>query len=236
MLCSQEKRGERFEVKLGFMYTGKELESKGAKWKRYRLKEKTLYGGVEEGKVFGEKLYLKGEQHLHLGGARHLLFIGDGARWINDIAGADYWKAVYQLDWWHYQRKLRQALRGEEKLIGALLRLLRAGEGEKHRGLLRLRRMKGQGDTEKQDELQKYLEDNWEGLYGSWSLRGKVKAEEVLVVGSGAVEKNIEVVIGRRFKKRGMSWSRAGANNLLKLSIQKQDASAWEAWWQRRAA
>jgi hypothetical protein len=236
MLASQDNRGQRFEVKLGLMYTGKELESKEAKHKRYRLKEKVLYGGVEEAQAFGEKLYLKGEQNLHLGGARHLLFIGDGARWINDIAGAHYWKSVYQLDWWHYQRKLRQALPGEEELIGELLKLLREGEGEKHRRLLRLRRLKDQGETEKQDELIQYLEDNWKGLYGSWSLRGKVRAQEVLVVGSGAVEKNIELVIGRRFKKRGMSWSRAGANNLLKLRIRRQDRAAWEAWWQRRAA
>jgi hypothetical protein len=69
------------------MYTGKELESKEAKWKRYRLKEKVLYGGVEEGEAFGEKLYLKGEGRLKIGGARHLLFIGNGARWINEIAG-----------------------------------------------------------------------------------------------------------------------------------------------------
>lgn len=240
MLSSQERqrmgRGERFEAKLGLLYTGKELESKEAKWKRYRLKEKVLYGGVEEGEAFGEKLYLKGEERLKVGGAKHLLFIGDGARWINEIAGADYWKSVYQLDWWHYQRKLREALRGEEKLIGELLRLLREGKGEEHRCLLRLRRMMIREEGEKIDELLDYLEENWEGLYGSWSLRGKVKAQEVLVVGSGAVEKNIELFIGRRFEKRGMSWSREGANNLLKLRIERQDPDGWQQWWQRRAA
>lgn len=162
--------------------------------------------------------------------------MGDGARWINEIAGSERWKSAYQLDWWHYGRKLRQALRGEEKLIGELLRLLRAGEGERHRRLLRLRRMKAQGETEKLDELMEYLESNWQGLYGAWSLREKVKAQEVLVVGSGAVEKNIELVIGRRFKKRGMSRSHAGANNLLKLRIQRQDRAAWDGWWQRKAA
>jgi hypothetical protein len=243
MLSSQEERGDRFEVKLGLMYTGKELESEGAKWKRYRLKEKVLYGGVEEGEAFGEKLYLRGEERLNLGGAKHLLFIGDGAKWINEIAGADYWKSlqdpegsVYQLDWWHYQRKLREALRGEEKLIGELLRLLREGKGEEHRRLLRLRRMMIREEGEKLDELLDYLEDNWKGLYGSWSLRGKVKAQEVLVVGSGAVEKNIELMIGRRFEKRGMSWSREGANNLLKLRVKKQLPEDWEGWWQRRVA
>jgi len=63
-----------------------------------------------------------------------------------------------------------------------------------------------------------------------------VKAQEVLVVGSGAVEKNIELTIGRRLKGRGMSWSREGANNLLKLRMERQDSGAWEGWWQRRAA
>jgi len=67
-------------------------------------------------------------------------------------------------------------------------------------------------------------------------LRGKVKAQEVLVVGSGAVEKNIELLIGRRFKKRGMSWSRDGANNLLKLRVERQDPDGWQGWWQRRVA
>jgi len=236
MLASQEKRGEHFEAKLGLMYSGKELESKEAKRRRYRLKEKVLYGGVEDSQAFGEKLYLKGEQNLQLDRAKNLLFVGDGARWINEISGREYWRCASQLDWWHYQRKLREALKGQERLIGELLRLLRAGEGEKHRRLLRLRRMQTREETEQLDALMEYLERNWQGLYGSWSLREKVKAQEVLVVGSGAVEKNIELVIGRRFKKRGMSWSRAGANNLLKLRIHKQDRAAWEAWWDRRAA
>jgi hypothetical protein len=236
MLASQEKRGEHLEAKLGLMYTGKELESEGAKRRRYRLKEKVLYGGVEESQAFGEKLYLKGEESLSLGQARNLLFVGDGAGWINKIAGAERWKSTYQLDWWHYGRRLKQPLSGEEKLIGELLRLLRAGKGEKHRRLLWLKQIKAQGETEQLDDLMEYLERNWQGVYGSWSLRERVAAQEVLVVGSGAVEKNVELVIGRRFKKRGMSWSRAGANNLLKLRIHKQDRAVWEAWWQRRAA
>jgi len=91
-------------------------------------------------------------------------------------------------------------------------------------------------EAEKLDEFLDYLEENWKWIYGSWSLRGKVKAQEVLVVGSGAMEKNIELLIGRRFKKRGMSWSRQGADNLLKLRVKKQLPEDWEGWWQRRTA
>ena len=48
----------------------------------------------------------------------------------------------------------------------------------------------------------------------SRNLRNRVGAKEVLVVGSGDVEKNIDLILCRRFKGRGMSWSRAGAQNL----------------------
>ncbi len=48
---------------------------------------------------FGERLYIQGEQKLSLSLVRNLLLISDGARWISDIAGADYLKTSYQLDW-----------------------------------------------------------------------------------------------------------------------------------------
>jgi hypothetical protein len=41
----------------------------------------------------------------------------------------------------------------------------------------------------------------------------------VLVSSSGAREENIDVVISRRFNRKGMSWTKQGANSLLKLRI-----------------
>jgi len=43
-------------VKLGVMYSGKELESETAEYKRYRLNEKALYGGIEETEELREAL------------------------------------------------------------------------------------------------------------------------------------------------------------------------------------
>jgi len=43
------------------------------------------------------------------------------------------------------------------------------------------------------------------GIYGSRNLKTKVGAKEVLVVGGGGVEKNIDLALCRRFKSRGMS-------------------------------
>jgi hypothetical protein len=93
--------------------------------------------------------------------------------------------------WWHYLRKLRQTL-SEGKLVGELMRLLREGKGEEHRRLLRLRR------TMVWEEAGGQM-----NFWTTWRRRGKAKAQEVVVVGSGAVEKNIELLIGRRFEEEG---------------------------------
>lgn len=58
LLHSQEKGEDNFEAKLGIMYSGKELESKKAKYRGYRLKEKVIYEGIEGADDFGERLYL----------------------------------------------------------------------------------------------------------------------------------------------------------------------------------
>ena len=57
-----------------------------------------------------------------------------------------------------------------------------------------------------------------DGIWAIDSLKGKVP-KEVLVVGSGAIEKNVDINIARRFKGRGMSWSRQGARNLMVFRI-----------------
>ncbi len=81
-----------------------------------------------------------------------------------------------------------------------------------------------------------YIENNRDGLYGSRSLRDKMEAKEVLVCSTGAMEKNIDIVIGRRFKKQGMRWTTEGVNNLLKLRILRYNKADWEAFWSRQAS
>ncbi len=56
--------------------------------------------------------------------------------------------------------------------------------------------------------------------YGA-GLRPKVSpaARELLARGTGAREKNIEVLVARRFKRWGMRWTRRRAQALLKLRL-----------------
>ena len=53
--------------------------------------------------------------------------------------------------------------------------------------------------------------------------------------GSGAIEKNIEVRINRRFKRQGRSWTRDGAEHLAQLLWLQTHPTDWTHWWQKTA-
>jgi hypothetical protein len=238
MLHSQEKGREKLTVKLGVMYSGKELESETAKYKRYRLSEKTLYGGIEETEEFGEKLYLKGEEKLCLSKARHLLVLGDGDAWIKNIAEGPYFMATYQLDWRHLMVKIRQTFSDQPKLVSELIDYLYSGQDEKMLTTVKLARLLCDEEDKRQKitDLVTYIENNRDGLYGSRSLRGQVEAKRVLVCSTGAMEKNIDVVVDRRFKRYGQSWTTEGVNNLLKLRTLWYNKVDWEAFWRKQSS
>jgi hypothetical protein len=115
--------------------------------------------------------------------------------------------------------KIRQTFSDQPKLVSELIDYLYSGQDEKMLTTVKLARLLCDEEDKRQKiaDLVTYIENNRDGLYGSRSLRDKVEAKTVLVCSTGAMEKNIETVIGRRFKKHGMSWTTKGANNLLKL-------------------
>ena len=78
------------------------------------------------------------------------------------------------------------------------------GKREEHRRLVKLKRLVDV-PSEKLDDLLGYLEENWDGIYGSRGVREGIGAREVLVAGSGCIEKDIDLMLCRRFKGRGMS-------------------------------
>lgn len=220
-LKAQREEGSKFEVRLGIMATGKELESETAKHKRYRLQNLVCYGGVDTSQSFGERLFLLGEATLGLSRAKHLLMVGDGAEWIEALAGHERWKAIYQLDWWHLTHAVHRTFAEVPRLVHKLKQLLYGGEGDQMIPLVKMARLEGTGDEEQVDALLSYLETNRNGLYGAQEIRDRLSdaGKMVCVHGSGAIEKHIDLRICRRFKGQGMRWTRAGANRLLKLRI-----------------
>ena len=225
---AQREQAPNFEVRFGVLFSGKELESATAKHRRYRLKERVLYGGVEPAEAFGERLFLAGEAKLGISHAEHLLLVGDGAEWIEALAGQRRWQATYQLDWWHLTHALHRTFPDRPALVAELKQSLYGGDGERLISLVSLARVAGDGDHERVAQLETYLRTNQEGFYGARRLRQRLspEARTVAVEGSGAIEKQMDLMVGRRFKGQGMRWTRKGANRLLKLRLRELEKAA----------
>ena len=85
-----------------------------------------------------------------------------------------------------------------------------------------LRREEGQEATRVLEEAIGYIEGQraWLGNYGEWEAMG-------YPVGSGAVERAVEVVINKRMKKQGMRWKRGTADAVVALRVEVLN-QAWE--------
>jgi len=129
--------------------------------------------------------------------------------------------ATYQINWRHILAKIDQIFSDQPKLVSELAGYLYNGKGKEMLDTIKLALLFCEDNEKKRKiaDLVSYIENNFDDLYGSISPKDKVETKRVLVSSSDAMEKNIDVVIGHRFKRQGMSWTREGANNLLKLRI-----------------
>jgi hypothetical protein len=190
----------RMEVKLGVAYTGTQLVSRN----RRRTIERMVYSEVDPAEAFGERWYgeclkhgIEPETHVHL--------IGDGAGWIRNLQRAVLPGSRYTLDAYHLQRAAREVL--TERQYQHFRSLV---FGNRAADALHYIRHLQPSDRDHRQELQDfsdYLERNLDGI----------RYHDKGPIGSGVVEKAADIVVGRRMKRRGMSWSREGANNLLAL-------------------
>jgi hypothetical protein len=165
-----------------------------------------------------------------------MLIIGGGEQWIRAIAQGAYFMATYLIDWRHILAKVDQTFSDQPKLVSRLAGYLYSGKGKDMLDTIKLARLFCEDNEKKKKiaSLASYIENNPDGLYGSSALEDRVEAKRVLVSSSGAMEKNIDVVIGRRFKRQYMSWMKEGANNWLKPGILRYNKNDWEGFWERQ--
>jgi len=229
MLRSQEKGEEKFAVKLGIGYSQKERQGP----KRWKLVDKVVYGGVEEPASFAERFYVRVQGSLGVEQARHVVVKGDGAEWIGQGAAQVFPGHVLQLDRWHLLDRIA-LFAGQQPRLWKRLRAW-VFEGRVPSLVRSLRFLVG-GDARSEaarQELLGYVRRHAEAITAVDRLRPQVspQARPLLTHGTGAMEKNIETVIARRFKRWGMRWTRRGAHRLLKLRlwIARQDKGWFEA-------
>jgi hypothetical protein len=210
----EEVRGKRrMEVKVGVAFTATEQISKN----RRRTIERKLYGEIGSAEEFGERWY--GECLRHgIEPETRLQVIGDGAAWIRTVQRKMFPGSRYTLDLYHLQHAAGEVL--TQRQYRHFCSLVWATQPEE---TLRYLRRLTPSDVEHKQELDdfcSYIERNIDGMH--YDRSGPV--------GSGVVEKAADIVVARRMKRRGMTWSREGANNLLALRLRALNDSYDRRW------
>jgi len=200
MVASRETGEERFEVKSGIMYQNIYQTGKS----RHRLMDKVVYSAAENSEVFSEQFYAFCRKQ-GLPSFAKKIFISDGAGWLHNSAEYVFPQAEKRLDLYHLKKACSNVLNEEEmdilnqtvyhesskEIIKTISELLQSKDLEIKEGT----------------DLLHYLHQNRDSMNYSRDNRN----------GSGGIEKNIGIHVGRRCKKQGMSWSHNGINNLLAL-------------------
>lgn len=218
---NQVKLSQKHEVKLATLYTGK--VATGKKKKRWTLVNKTVVtqraGETLQG-FFGRLAWIA--RTLYGADEQTILIVrGDGDPWIRRFKDDHFPKAIHFLDHWHVKKKMRIAF--GEFALEFMMPFVYARDPQgllEHIKTTYLDRPDGLFLKQLQEmrDFYQYIQNNADGLLPSGVPREiKEVHPGMFVRGSGVIERNIDLVIGERFKLKRMRWSRRGLDNLLVL-------------------
>jgi hypothetical protein len=183
-----------------------------------RKEESTSYiGSFEEAAEFG--LLLRQEARRRgLGRAVQIVFIGDGAAWVWELARVNFPGAVLILDFYHalqHVHGLVDTLWGKETPEGKrVLKLWKKWLLKDKAGQILSQakaHLASALDTENARKELGYLENNLSRMtYGTFRRAG-------YFIGSGVVEAGCKTIVGKRMKCSGMFWSEDGGQGILDL-------------------
>lgn len=201
------------------------------------MKERVYGGSYESAQRLGEEIYMEAfRQGVEWAG--EVIVMGDGAEWIKTLLDDNFYGATFVLDWRHLRKRVWEAFipvgeelgeEEKEKLrIGIRDTLWRGEVREAIRAIEAVSWRVSEKSRKELSGLAKYIQDNREGIrYQELSERG-------IWIGTGHVEKAIDLAVCRRQKERGMSWKREKADNLLALRLLYLNGR-WDEFWQARS-
>lgn len=220
------------EVKLGAIFTQTKTDEDGLPVRDHA--STTYVGSFECAQDFGSRIRAEGRRR-GLGRAAKVVFIGDGAAWIWELARVNFPAAMFILDLYHALERLNElcaGLYGEdnpwvERMAQTWTAMLKNDQVGEVIAAMR-RRLKDLG-SEPPGTLEKqiaYFEHHRDKmLYKTYRDQG-------LFYGSGVIEGGCKSVIAQRLKESGMFWSEAGATSVLNLRLALK-SNRWDECWNR---
>jgi len=187
------------EVKVGVMFRGVIQRSRTRK----ETLCPTVYAEIARVRDFGERWYAKCRSYGYTP-RQQTTFLSDGSVGLRLLRDDHFPTATAVLDLYHLKRSLTNALPPE--IVSVIVTKLCRGHTEE--AFAELERIAASSPRVVRNSVNgviRYLHNNRDALkYHRTALRG-----------SGVIEKVVDNLVKRRFKRQGMSWSVEGANNLL---------------------
>ena len=220
------------EAKLGAVFTQTQTDADGLPMRDHA--STTYVGSFETATDFGARIRAEAVRR-GLGQAGKVVFIGDGAAWIWELARINFPMAVLILDLYHALEHLHALCEG---LYGAgdpwaarraetwtrMLKNDQIGEviADARR---RLKDLGATADPTLEKQIAYFENHQDKMLYKTYRDQG-------LFYGSGVVEGGCRSVIGQRLKASGMFWTKTGATSVLCLRLALK-SNRWDECWNR---
>lgn len=205
------------EVKLGRVFTSDAIVENGQR--RSHSIEHSTYtahlGGHEE---FCRRFATSTDRYAHLGD--RLVFLSDGARWIEQWTSTRYPQATQILDYYHAVEYLCDFAaasfpEAEERRrwIASQKALLLAGRTQRVIRQIEALAKDDPSLSDAAERITRYYRANIRRMrYDEYTRRG-------LYIGSGAIESAHRTVVQSRMKLSGQRWSVDGAEHMLNLRV-----------------
>lgn len=218
------------EVKLGAVFTQVQCDEDGNPQRDYQ--STTYVGSFETAEEFGARIRAEAFRR-GMGRATQVVFLGDGAAWIWELARVNFPGAVEILDLFHALQRLHTlceglygadtpwAARMEEKWAqmfknDEVAQVIAAARS-------RLVDLKKQPDDPLETQIAYFETHSKRMLYLSYHNQG-------FFYGSGVIEAGCKAVVGQRLKQSGMFWSESGAQSVLTLRCLLM-SNRWDLCW-----
>jgi hypothetical protein len=194
----------------------------------------TYTGSFETAEEFGGRIRLEA---LRRGLARavKIVFLGDGAAWIWELARVNFPLAIWIVDLYHALERLHelcQVLYANQSSWAARIeeqwkKMLKNDQVSEviAAARSRLKVLGPQTDDSREKQIAYFEHQQSRMLYKTYRQQG-------LFCGSGVVEAGCKAVIGQRLKQSGMFWTERGATNVLALRCALK-GHRWDECWNR---
>lgn len=207
------------EVKLGRVFRSEDISDGAGRERGQSVDQSEYTAHLGSHTEFIEKLNVSIDKYADLGD--RLVFVNDGAIWIEQYISLRYPKATQVLDFYHVVEYLGNFAKvaipdpaESKQWISQQKALLLAGRVETVIATVAAYRFGAAANVKEQaNRVIEFYSNNQQRMqYDIYIKRG-------FYIGSGAIESAHRTVIQRRMKLSGQRWSNTGADHMLNLRV-----------------